>query len=143
MFRIPPALPVQAYRTFEFTRPRTSEFWRRASCAEVDCLHYLHGWATSVLPGSQDEHVVRTSGRHWASVEATPEGFLRFVFPPGQSCFAASRHKVPIEREPIFTSFNGDHRARLDGQRTHTRGSFWVEEFQEHVTTLRDAQERG
>ena len=47
---------------FRLARPlrgyRGEEFWRQATCAEVDCRHYLQGWQTTVPATSiqADEH---------------------------------------------------------------------------------------
>ncbi|HTY35420.1 hypothetical protein [Mycobacterium sp.] len=142
-FRLDPLGPPQAYRTVAFARPLTRDFWRPASCADVDCEHYLRGWATKVLPGSADEAAVRGSGRAWSAVEKTEDGFLRFMFPPGQACFRASTHRVPVEREPIWFSRNGDHRADLGGHVRHTRVEHWVEELAEQSARITDAVQRG
>lgn len=142
-FRLAPAGPPQAYRSVSFSRPLTRDFWRRATCEEVDCPHYLCGWATKVLPGSTEEADIRVSGRAWSAVEKTEDGFLRFVFPPGQACFKASTHRLPVEREPIWHSRFGDHRADCGGHLVHTRVEHWVEELAEQSARITQALERG
>lgn len=143
MFRLDPAGPPQAYRSVSFTRPLTRDFWRRATCEEVDCEHYLNGWATTVMPGSADEAAIRGAGRRWARTEPVEGGFIRYVFAPGTTCFRAGVHRVPVEREPIWHSRNGDFRADCGGHLVHTRVEHWVEELAEQSARITDALQRG
>lgn len=145
-FRLPPRGPVQAYQTYRIDAPRATHT-RAATCAEIDCPHYLNGWATSVLPGSQDEAVIKASGRRWDDrlSEKTADGFMRYVFPSGQSCFRASAHRVSLERDPIFSVVAGDH--RVTGQppllRRHASAEDWRDDFAEHQQGIADAVQRG
>lgn len=142
-FRLPPRMPAQAYKTYRLDAP-ISTHTRPATCQEVGCEPYQHGWATTVLPGSQDEAVVKASGRHWSSVEVAEGGFLRYTFPPGQPCFRASVHRAPLEREPIFSVVAGDHRVtQPEVLRRHTSAESWVDDFATHQQTIADAIERG
>jgi len=141
--RIAPRLPVTAMRTFGFHAPFGSH-WRPATCAEVNCPHYLNGWATTVLPDSQDEAVLRGSGRRWVAMQVTEQGWHRYVFPAGQTCFGAARHRVRLDRPAIFTVRDGDWRGNPTGfTRRHTTGASWVEEFAEHQARLFDEQRKG
>jgi hypothetical protein len=145
--RSQPAGPVQAYITFRAAAPLATH-WRPASCAEVDCAHYVNGWATTVLPGSDEEALVRQAGRVWRhQVQGGPwpdaAGFLRFEFEAGQVCFAAHRHRVPLERPPLFVVRNGDWRANLGVRRTHTRATDWVDEFANHQDKVARRAGRG
>ncbi len=147
LFRIDPVGPVQAYKTYQVAAPVRTH-WRVATCAEVECEHYTHGWATTVLPGSSDEALVRGSGRHWrGEVQGGPKpdehGMLRFVFPPGQPCFGAHRHRVPLGRDPFFVVRGGDWRANTGLIRRHTRGADWVDDFATHQDKLIAQQQRG
>lgn len=145
--RVEPKLPVQAVQTFQAVAPLRTH-WRRATCAEVECEHYTHGWATTVLPGSTEEAIIRSSGRRWVDeIRGGPwpdeKGFLRFVFPPGQPCFGDFRHKVPLERPPLFIVRGGDWRANTGLIKQHTRGVDWVDHFANHQDQIIARQQRG
>lgn len=140
LFRVQPVGPPQAYKTFQAAAPLATH-WRVATCVEVDCEHYVNGWATTVLPGSVEEGLIRTSGRHWLGQEKggprpDENGMLRFLFPPGQPCFDPMRHRVPLERDPLFIVRRGDWRANLGLIRRHKRGDDWVDDFATHQDKL-------
>lgn len=139
--RVQPVGPVQVYQTFQAAAP-LSTHWRKATCAEVDCAHYINGWATTVLAGSDDEALIRRAGRAFV-VERQQGGFLRFVFHAGQPCFKAHQHKVPLERDPLFIVRGGDWRANTGLIRQHTRGVDWVDHFATHQDQLIARQNRG
>lgn len=144
VFRIDPALPVGAYKTYAIhARP---EARRPATCVDVDCAAYLHGWTTEVdessdLGAAQAHYVRRESGR--AFVEGrTPGGLTVFTFEAGQQCFAD--HTTVDDRPPIFLVRSGDWRGNPGGQhRVHTRPEHWVEDFSEHQQGLADALQKG
>lgn len=143
LFRIAPALPVQDYRTFALRAPRSTHF-RPATCAEVACRAHEHGWVT-VLPtdGEQALYVRSASGRSFRE-ELRGPGLTAFVFPPGQTCFAASSHRVPLEREPVYLVRDGDWRGNPTGRRrVHTRAQDWIEDFGENQLALVDLLEKG
>lgn len=139
-FRIQPALPVEAVKTYRILAPLATH-WRPATCAEIDCQHYAHGWATTVAAGSADEALIRRAGRRYTA-EHQPGGFIRFVFEPGQPCFAVSRHRTPIERPQVYQVHRGDWRG-MQLLRTHVKAEDWQEDFAEHQDKLHDAIERG
>lgn len=45
--RVTPRLPPQSVKTYQVTAP-VSTHWRPATCAEVDCAAWRHGWRTVV-----------------------------------------------------------------------------------------------
>jgi hypothetical protein len=47
LFRIEPQLPVGATKTYSALAPLATHF-RAATCEDVDCGNYLHGWKTVV-----------------------------------------------------------------------------------------------
>lgn len=141
-FRIQPKMPVTAYRTYGFSRP-VQTHWRRATCAEVGCPPYLHGWATTVLADSEDESVIRSSGRKWTRIERLEGGFHRYMFGPGQQCFAAARHRVQLERPGLFVVRDGDWRGNPTGYRRLLTADQWVEDFGEHQERLAEGANRG
>lgn len=142
--RIPPAMPAAAYQTYSVHVPLRTH-WRPATCAEVDCEAHQRGWATTVIPDSADEAAIKSSGRRWTPVERTPEGLHRYVFPAGQECFAAARHRVRLDRPEIYVRRDGDWRGNPLGTEpyVHTRADLWVEDFGERMQTIADAVERG
>jgi hypothetical protein len=144
--RIVSALPPQAFKTYQITRP-ASTHRRTATCDEAGCLPYRQGWTTAILrvndPQGQLEHTVRKSGRRFT--EERIDGGVRFSFPAGQPCFRAATHTVPLEREPLYLVRGGDWRGnplRVEPYR-HTKGEFWVEDFAEHQARLAREIEKG
>lgn len=115
---------------FQLVRPPGSH-WRRATCAEVQCVAHLEGWDT-VLPADDDrcDYIRARSGRAFTE-HRVDGGLVAFRFPPGQTCFAAADHQVPIEREPLYL-------VRGHRPRQHTRGELWVEDMSERLDVVRD-----
>ena len=73
--------------------------WRPATCKEVDCPDYLHGWSTIVPdPSPQSEYIRHRSGRRY--LESSKQGIVTFKFFHGQRCF--DQHKLKLERDPIL-----------------------------------------
>jgi hypothetical protein len=135
VFRVDPQMPTANYKTYTIARPTTTH-WRPATCLEVDCQHYKHGWATTVMKGSEDEALIRTLGKRFLETNE-PNGFVRLVFYPEQPCFRASAHRVPVEREPLYVVRGGDWRGNPRGEkRVHTRGADWVDDFATHQDKL-------
>lgn len=143
--RITPAAPVQAYRSFGMSVTRRIS----ATCAEVDCEHWLKGWITTVLPASEDEGVIiaacdgRVDGMHRAYDRRilSDDGFMRYYFPPGQPCFKASTHSVPWDF--AFHHRDGDWRGNPTGLKVaHPDGTSWRDEFGEHQQRIKEQRER-
>jgi len=141
--RVPPAMPAAAYQTYQVSSPLATH-WRAATCAEVDCPHHMHGWATTVLPDSADEAAIKGAGRHWTVREILPGGLVRYLFGPGQACFAASRHRIQLDRPEVFTVRGGDFRGNPTGMhRRHANAADFIDDFGEHQQRIADAQEKG
>ena len=143
-------VPQRMMKTYGIVRP--PDHFRPATCAEVDCEAYTHGWVSTMLAGSDDlafltQRVCRGDVDGWHrhfTTELAPDGFVRLTFPPGQPCFRASSHRISVERPPIFLVRSGDWRGNPGGQhRVHTRPEHWVEDFAEHQQGLADALQRG
>ena len=83
-------------------RPKATHY-KPASCIEFNCQQYMKGWRTIVPVGSDAAEYMRHLGKEYRE-ERNIEGFIDFVFAPGQECFRgmADGHRTPIEREPIF-----------------------------------------
>lgn len=139
--RLKPLMPVGGMQTFEVRAPIATH-WRTASCAEIECEHHLKGWATTVLAGSDDERLIRGSGRAWVGPERLPDGFLRYVFPSGQKCFGASRHRVRIDKPELFLLAEGDWRWR-GAPRVFDRPEDWVDHFATHQDKIATIVNRG
>jgi hypothetical protein len=144
-FRVEPALPPAAMKTYAVVVPRETHF-RRATCVEVNCRNYQCGWQTridedTVLGRQQAYYIRRQSGRRFQEVKA--EGLTVFVFEQGQQCFA--QHEVPLERDPVFLVRGGDWRGNPLGvpPRVHRRAEDWVEDFAEHQQKLADRIKEG
>lgn len=144
--RIDPAMPIEAYQTFRIVSPQATHF-RAATCAEVSCEHYLHGWQstideTTVLGGQQAHYIRQQSGRGYRE-ERLPTGLTRFTFEAGQTCFGGE-HQVRLDRPEHYLVQDGDWRGNPTGRtRTHTSAADWVEDFGEHQQRIADQIERG
>ncbi len=140
--RIEPAMPSGAYKTYEIRQPHETHS-RSASCEEVGCGAYIHGWVTALdinLPAHQDAalFIETQSGRSYTK-ERTSDTTYSYKFSPGQTCFAA--HMIRIGREPIYVVKNGDWR-RSDNV-VQRRAADWVEDFGEHQARLSDRLQQG
>ncbi|SRR6266496_2438295 len=143
--RIPPAAPVTAYKTYEILAPLKQNgelYWRPASCAEIGCLNYQHGWETILPAGSDMIETVRRSGRSYTEAR-TGDGLVTFTFEAGQPCFKASEHRLPLDRPRLYVVRGGDWRANVGTIRRHTRPDDWAEDFVEHQQKIAGAIERG
>jgi len=144
MASLEPLMGPESYKTYEIRQPLTSHF-RPATCEEIGCDHYLHGWRVRVegLP-AQMLHDAKHSGRAFTEVRiAAGETWLHFS--AGQPCFRAAQHRAPVGRPPLYVVRDGDRRGNPRGTkaRLHQRPEFWVEDFAEHQDRLADAQRRG
>lgn len=145
-FRIPPALPAAAMKSYTISMP-ASTHWRPATCEEAGCTQFLNGWQTSVDEstdlGQKQAHYIRhdrtrrhTEGHHGL-------GMTVFTFEAGQACFGA--HRVRTGRPERFIEHGGDWRGNPLGlpPRVHASPDNWVESFQENLDGIRTAHERG
>jgi hypothetical protein len=135
--------PPSAYQSYVLDRPSTRRFWVPASCEEVDCSDYLHGWRVDAgALGPQ----------HWADIAAVgyryelldiAAGVRQLVFEAGQACFRASTHQRPTLAEPLYLVKPGARGIYLGRGRRHTRGIDWVEDFSEHTDKVVNRVARG
>lgn len=144
MAAIEPLMGPESYKSYVISQP-LSTHWRRATCEEIGCRDFLHGWRVRV-EGLPPEllHVARTSGRRYSELPVA-EGETWLVFDAGQSCFRASEHRAPVGRPPLYLVRDGDRRGNPRGTkaRLHQRPESWRDDFAEHQQTLADAQQRG
>ena len=84
-------------------RPAGPDYWKDASCAEVNCKNYVRGWRT-ILPTTDLGNIewVRRSGMEFT--EEQQDGLIVFHFAPGQQCFdgALGRHRIAHDRDPVM-----------------------------------------
>lgn len=108
IFRPKPVGPPNAYETFRVAQPLSTHY-RRATCAEIDCKAYREGWTFKLDQiDAQMMHVIKQSGKRYRRQELGNDVYL--VFEPGQACFAARSHTIPLQRPPFFFRGKGDHR---------------------------------
>lgn len=136
-----------AFTTFTMHAPLATHFIE-LPCKVAQCKRYVHGW-TTVLDPKREEHlpliqhiVSGRSGRRWSYGENTPEGYLSFVFPPGQSCFRNSHHQRDESKDELYVVRRGDFRTPY-GQRDPKAMSpdLWLETFANNQNALIKAQE--
>lgn len=132
-------LPPGVFKTYSLRRPPGGEFWRKATCEEIDCAAWRDGWVTRVPVGSPQAQYIdaKQHGRRYRETTALDRTVREFVFAPGQMCFGAAGHRVMIEREPLYIVRNGDHRQQLPGGRQHFRGEDWRDDMAEHLDGIR------
>ncbi len=130
-----------AYQTFT-----ARAYWRRATCAEVNCTHHTEGW-TTVLPPTpqgreQADYIRYHSGRRFIET-TTDQGWVQFSFPPGQTCFSAAEHKIAAEEEPVGLLIPGDHRATTGPAHRYDRLDQMVDDFKSHTDQIAAARDRA
>ena len=136
-------MDLAPHRTFRISSPIATHY-RPASCADVDCSAHLHGWRTTVDIGTdlgreQAAYIRAHAGRR--HVEPTEDGRLvAFTFEPGQVCFAAADHRVPLDRPEIFRTSIGPALGVDDIVHT-LRPDQWVDDFATHLDGIRAARE--
>ena len=89
--------------------------WREASCGEVNCPHWEHGWVTTLDLGpdqpvhelqmnqTRAKYIREQSGR--AFTERWEGSTVIYTFQAEQKCFR--QHKLPVARDPIFVHLPG------------------------------------
>ena len=144
MFRLEPAMPAAAYKSYIVAAPASTHFVA-ASCAEVACPAWLNGWQTIVGGVSEQADLVRSlRGRYHFNEAPQDGGLVAFTFPPGQPCFEASTHRRRLEREPRYVIRGGDHRGNpLGAAPVEVPSGSWVDDFGEHQDRLASQFERG
>lgn len=144
--RIAPLHPRQAYKTYGLSMPLETH-WRPATCEEVDCGAWKHGWVTTTdldteLGRQQYELITHDRERRY-TMQRVSLTLVKFVYGPGFPCFARSKHRVPLERPARFIVAHGDWRGYLERPRVHSRAADWVEDFAIHADKIKTAVGRG
>lgn len=141
--RINPLLRVEDYTTYGFHNP-TVTHTRPATCEEVECEQWKHGWMTRV-PLDSDLAVYLASGTHGRVFhETTSLGTAEreFIFPAGQKCFRSTKHRVKLDRPPIYTVRGGDWRGSTSRPQV-INGRDWLESFGLNQQAIADRRNRG
>lgn len=138
-----PKMGPESYKTYQVSV--RSDDWRPATCEEVDCDHYLHGWKLRIEGLSAEQlHDALTSGRKY-TILAIAEGQSWLHFEAGQPCFRTTTHRTRIGKPELYVVRDGDRRGNPRGTkaRLHQRVADWQDDFATHQQTLADAQARG
>lgn len=140
--RVEPRGRPQEYKTYQITAPLGTH-WRKATCAEVGCPDYLHGWRVRV-EGLTPRllHDARTSGRKHTE-QHIAEGETWLVYEAGQPCFRSAEHRLRLEREEIYAVRDGDWRRSFGPVRRHKRPEWWLEDFATNQGRIHQVQQRG
>jgi hypothetical protein len=145
-YRVPPALPAAAMKTYQIAAPLATH-WRPATCEEAGCLAYLHGWQTSCDEstelGQRQAHYIRHDRSRKHTERRAETGLTVFGFEPGQTCFRP--HQLPSGRPERFLVTGGDWRGNplRTPPREHSRPDDWVEDMAESLDEIRARHERG
>ena len=120
-------------------RPVLGDWWETATCREVDCLHYIGGWKTTLDETNPDMADGADWIRHRSGLAFEErhdvEGLTVFVFPPGQRCFR--EHKQPSGKPGKLT------KRTTDGVYAFTRPKDFNESMNEEVYAAERLLERG
>lgn len=136
--RIQPQGPSQAYQTFQVASPIATHY-RSATCEEVDCQHWINGWAINGNAlQEKDWHAIKQSKRKYTM---DSEGWL--IFEAGQPCFKASTHRVAIGRPEIYRIGRGDWRSYNSRNAQQVSTEEWLDRFRTNQDKLTTQLERG
>ena len=105
--------------------------WRKATCREVNCSHYVNGWVTRVAPGSPQDLYIRGDTERQHKLERGEE-FNFYTFEPGQRCYRSGQHRIKLDRGPWLTKNQpGKEWGRLElNAMDHNQ---WTDEFNEEA----------
>lgn len=142
--RIPPALPVGAMKSYVISAPLATH-WNTATCADVDCVHYLTGWESHIdertqLGQRQARYIRSESGRRFTE-EKNELGITVFAFEAGQRCFA--QHRARNMRDDTYIERGGDWRRVVGTPRVHKNADNWTESFALNQDRLKTLTDRG
>ena len=139
-----PLMPVQNYQTYGASMPLATH-WVQATCEEIDCEPYLHGWSiNAVVLDERDKAAIKEAGYRYIVLPVS-ENEEQWLFEPGQPCFKSRTHRREIGRPPVFYRRPGDWRGNPTGTRpfVHSSPESWVDDFSTHLDRLRAEIEKG
>jgi hypothetical protein len=143
--RVPPKMPAAAYQTYAVVRPKRTH-WRKATCQQVECPHWLKGWRQTIdlntpLGQEQARYIKQHSGRAYTKIGQF-NGVVELEFPAGQQCF--TEHRVPLDRDSLFQLKGGDWRGNPAGVPTRTLSPVaWRDNYGENQEKLAEIARRG
>ena len=103
--------------------------WRKATCREVNCSHYMNGWVTRVAPGSPQDLYIRADTERHHKLERGEE-FNFYTFEPGQRCYRSGQHRIKLDRGPWLTK-NSLTRHSSYSEQFAMEPERWTDEFNE------------
>ncbi|MEV7389628.1 hypothetical protein [Streptomyces sp. NPDC091215] len=138
---IEPAMPANAYQTYEVHAPQDVQ--QKSACERANCQAWRYGWESvidqSTPLGQQQAAYIRTQSGRTFREQRSDAGLTVFRFESGQRCFA--EHGT---RPELYLVRDGDRRGNPTGRlRQHTRPADWVEDMAQSLDAVRTAQERG
>lgn len=146
--RVAPLMRPEKYKTYAWSMPLASH-WRPATCEEVGCDQYRHGWVSTFDLGTdlglrQYEYCKADRERsfHMQRVSLT---LVKFVYKPGNRCFRSGDHRLPLGLPARFYVAGGDFRGnpRATPVRVHQRPEDWADDFASHQDRIATAIQRG
>lgn len=141
--RIPPKGASRLYKTYQIANPLATHY-RKATCAEVQCEHYLKGWRLrSDILQPKDLQAIKDSRRKY-TVADDGTGVLWLCFEAGQPCFKASTHRTSVERPEIYRVGRGDWRSYNPRDAyVHKTPEDWLDDFANHQDRIMKTHRRG
>lgn len=143
---IPPLAPLGAYKTYGWSAPLRTH-WRPAKCDEVDCAAYRNGWTSTVdlatELGQRQADFMQHDRSRSCRQEKVGGTLLAFVYGPGNTCFEADSHRVPLGRPALFTLTGTHWMARQRPARIYRGPQDWVDDFAEHQDRIATEIRKG
>lgn len=143
--RIEPLMPASAYKTYGMSMPLRTH-WRAATCEEVGCQAFSSGWVSTfdlgTELGAKQYAYCRQDKTRSFSAQRAGTTLIKLVYGPGNRCFQAGDHRLPLERPGRFYVADGDFRAKTVA-RVHASAENWVEDFSEHQDRINTEIQRG
>lgn len=140
-----PKLPSRYYKTYEVAAPLDTHF-RRADCAEFECDAYREGWTykKADLIAADLYDLVTHAGKRYKEMSLDDSSDIYVVFEPGQMCFQAASHRIPLQRPELFFSGRGDFRTFSQRRANQfDNAEQWAESFAEHQDIINRVVEEG
>lgn len=151
-----PKGPTRMYNTYRASSPLPTHF-RVATCQEFGCTAYNNGWSYVKVELERENllYKVTHAGKRYREMLAPvpykdandewqlgPE-MLCLIFEPGQACFQAATHRVPIGRPEFFFAGKGDFRSFRQQEARRLNREDWVDLFENDMDKIRTAIQRG
>lgn len=139
-------IPSSATNGHILHRPRdpAAGFWRRATCAEVECPGYVQGFALRIdeatsLGQAQAAYLRADTSRRRAREYRDEVGLTVFEYAPGQRCTSDTddAHRVPVERDPLFILRDPSFGRRQVGR------TQWLDVLHDNVDRFATLRARG